>query len=102
MADATSRKIKLVYDVIRAITNVDHNIVVLKKKIQMLIDNGFSSGGSDPLTDEILAAEPDLAYLTYEDFAEAKDASDAFQTLYDDNNREIGIIMNKLQSLTGK
>lgn len=97
-----SRKIDLVYDTIRAITNIAKNQRVLKDKIQKLIDNGYAANGSDPLLDEELAAEADLFYLTYDKFAQAKDISDALIALCAANSREIEIKINQLEELTGK
>lgn len=102
MADTTQRKIDLSFDIIRCVTNIDQNKIILEKKIQMFIDNGFASGGSDPLTDEILASNPDLAYLTYDKFVQAKDISDAIIALYDANSREIEKMINEIRGLTGK
>ena len=97
-----SRKIDLVYDTIRAITNVAHNQEVLKLKVQMLLDNDYDDDGvnTDPLTDADLVAEPDLAYLTYEKFTQAKDVSDALIALFASNNIQKKI--NQLRGLTGK
>lgn len=102
MADTTKRKTDLAYDIIRCITNIDQNKIILEKKIQMFIDNGFASTGSDPITDEILAANSDLSYLTYNKFVQAKDISDAIIALYDANSREIEIMINELRGLIGK
>ena len=102
MADTAKRKIDLVYDTIRAITNIAYNQEVLETKIQMLIDNGYASGGSDPLTDEELEAESDLAYLGYDKFAQAKDVSDELIALWAANSRAIEIKINQLRGLTGK
>lgn len=102
MADTTQRKIKLVYDTIRAVSNISENQIVLREKIQMLIDNEFASNGDDPLTDEILAAETALAYLTYDKFAQAKTVSDALISLWEADNRAIEKMINQLKSLIGQ
>ena len=99
-----SRKIDLVYDTIRAITNIAHSQEVLKLKVQMLLDNEYDDDGvnTDPLTNDDLAAEPDLAYLTYAKFAQAKSISDSLIALWAANGRDIEIKINQLRGLTGK
>lgn len=97
-----SRKIDLVYDTLRAITNIAYNQEILETKIQILIDNSYASSGSDPLTNEELAAKPGLACLDYAKFSQAKDVSDSLIALWAANSRMIEIKVNQLRGLTGR
>ena len=93
-----SKKLDLVTNTIRAITNTANNRDILLRNIEMFVDNGYIEGGSDPLTDQ----ELESFNLTYEKFKQAKDFSDAFETFLAANGRAMEKILNELRTVIGK
>jgi hypothetical protein len=90
-----SRKTDLVTNTVRCITNIANTRDTLVRNIELFVDNGYTSGGSNPLTD----AELETFDLTYAQFASIKDFSDAFETFLAANNREMEKIINIIRTV---
>lgn len=94
-----SKKLDLVTNTVRNITNTANNRDEMSRNIQMFIDNDYDANGSDPLTDEELIAQADTADLTYTKFVQAKAYSDAFEVFLAANGRAMEKILNELRTV---
>ena len=94
-----SKKLDLVTNTIRLMTNTANNRDDLLRNIEMFEDNGYKSDGDDPLTDENLISQSDTADLTYVKFVQAKTYSDAFEVFLTENGRVMEKILNELRTV---
>lgn len=96
-----SRKTDLVNNTIRCITNIANTRDELKRNIQMMLDSGYAEGATDPLTDEELASDENISYLTYDKFVTAKTFCDGLEVWLAANNRQYEKILNQLRKVSG-
>lgn len=94
-----SKKLDLVTNTIRLMTNTANNRDVLKRNIKIFTTNGYQEGGIDPLIDEELLTQSDTADLTYVKFVQAKAYSDAFEVFLAANGGAMEKILNELRTV---
>jgi len=93
-----SRKMDLVVNTIRCITNTSNNGTELKNNIQMMIDSEYGSG-ANVITNEELVADPRTSDLTFTKFVKAKTFSDAYQAFLLADDRAMEKILNELRTV---
>ena len=93
-----SRKIDLVVNTIRCITNQSDTGIDLKNNIQMMLDSGYAEE-PDIITDEELAEDSRTADLTFAKFSKVKTFSDAYQTFLAADGRAMEKILNELRTV---
>ena len=94
-----SRKLDLVVNTVRCVTNIANELDILVRDIQMMLDSDYAAGEAEELTDEELAADPRTADLTYAKFVQAKTFKDGLEVWLAANNRQYEKILNKLRTV---